>query len=492
MSNIPRHLVMFASVVNLECDKRIINMVNSFCEAGTKVSVICPPQSVDNEEELAGLLHKSATVYRLPQYFPEQYDLGEYLGYSLSTLPQRLYSKLFSMGVYRQFDEPISKLPWGARQLLQAVADVWYKRVIKIRQDGLANHRYWNIYLAQQLPPAMFKKYKDVILLDCYDYFFFIQTLIINKSIEPVDAVFCNDLSTLPAGCLIKELLGMTLIFDSHEAGVYAIMNPRHKPIAEANERWMYDLCDRFITVSDSCADYFVRRCPSLKPIVIVNGYPFPWDRLKDAPTLKAQLSLPASAPLAVYVGELSPLSYMDRFIHAIPYCKTNLHLAILGHRGDIERLQQISKELDLLGKRVFFLGRVKFSDVAGIIYGADFGIIPNIQNNTNPPWSILSSKLFDYVQAELPFISDFGPQIQKILDQFNIGQTANFQQEPAAIAKVLDAFYKQVQAGDFSSQERRRAKHNLAWPGNVAELICLPPAVESSLPVAGKVPMSW
>ncbi|MGI0086325.1 MAG: glycosyltransferase, partial [Nitrososphaerales archaeon] len=239
---------------------------------------------IDNEEELARSLHKSATVYRLPEYFPEQYDLSEFLGYSLSTLPQRLYSALFSMGVNRQFDEPIRRLPWGARQLLQYVAGAWYKRVIKIRQDGLANHRYWNIYLAQQLPPAMYEKYKDVILLDCFDYLFFIQTLIINKSVEPIDAVFCNDLSTLSAGCLIKEVLGAKLIFDSHEVVLYGFMNPRHKPIAEANERWMYTLCDRFITVSDSRAEYFVRRCPSLKPLVIVNHSPFPWNKVTGTP----------------------------------------------------------------------------------------------------------------------------------------------------------------------------------------------------------------
>src|SRR5215470_12964885 len=123
MPKLPHHLVMFASVVNLETERRMIDMINRFCEAGMKVSVICRAQSIDNEEDLARSLHKSAAVYRLPEYFPEQCDLAESFGYSFSTLPQRLYLTWFCIGRHRLLDGPIEKLPGGARQLFQAVAD---------------------------------------------------------------------------------------------------------------------------------------------------------------------------------------------------------------------------------------------------------------------------------------------------------------------------------------------------------------------------------
>ena len=277
-SDSPRHLSMIAAVDDLKRRSTIIHRINSFCEAGTKVSVICPLQRAGDEEELAQILNRDATVYTVPVHFPaaECYDLAALLGHSLSNVWQRLYSTWFAIGKDRRLDEPIKKFPWGLRQMLQAVADIWYKEVSKIMQDGLANHRYWNIYFAQQIPPAMYKKYKDVIQLNCFDYFFFFQALIISKSIEPIDAIFCYDLCTLPVGCLVKELLGITLIYYSHSNMETSSVrgDSASKAVAENNQKWMYELCDRFITVNDAYAEYYFSLCPSLKSLEIDTAFP--------------------------------------------------------------------------------------------------------------------------------------------------------------------------------------------------------------------------
>ncbi len=273
------------------------------------------------------------------------------------------------------------------------------------------------------------------------------------------------------SGCLLKEILGVTLLYDSHEIGTFVFEDPKNRDIALKHEKWMYKLYDRFITVNDSCAKYYSDLCPFLDPLVVTNAHRFPTEFPPEITTLKHRLSIADDVPLAVYVGSLHPLNYMDRFIQAIGQCQTNLHLAILGDGGDIERYKEIAGELNLIDKRVFFLGRVGYHEVHATIYGADIGIIPNIQKHLNPSL-ISSSKLFDYVQAELSFISDVGPEIQKILDEFAIGQTVDFQQEPAAIATLLDEFVNRVINGDFSAAEKHRAKHSLVWPKNVIELI--------------------
>jgi hypothetical protein len=212
--------------------------------------------------------------------------------------------------------------------------------------------------------------------------------------------------------------------------------------------------------------------CPSIKPLVITNAHRLLWEKTAGLKSLKERLSLPQSAPLAIYVGSLAATSHLDRFIEAIALTRSNLNLAILGSREQIERYQQLSKDLGLIDKRVFFLGRVSYDQVFDTIYGADFGIIPNIQNHLNPGWAILSSKLFDYAQVELPWISDNGPEIQKILDRFVIGQTADFQQGAAEIAKLLDHFFARIVAGDFPADELKRAREALVWPKNVVDLI--------------------
>jgi len=471
MSKYPKHLVMIAQVRNLQYDSRVIQMVNSFCEAGSKVSIVVPPQESDNTEVMSGLMHKSAKIVAVKDgYFKEAAcgDLSSFLGKSFSNFQQRLFTRYLS-GDTKPYEPSINEWPSGLRHLGKITSDLWYQHVRKTKDSALAEGNFWYLYFQQQLPPKLFKKYASTFRLDVYNYFYYIQTLLINKS-EPIDCIFCTDLWTLPVGCLIKELLNTTLIYDSHEIGTASIDGASLKEIAAANEKWMYELCDRFITVNDSLADFYHKLCPSVEPVVLTNARQFVWTPASNQPTIKEQLSLASNIPVAVYLGSLHPLSHMDRFIEAIPHSRTNMHLAILGGGGDIERFQKISQELGLTNKRVFFLGRVSFQEVQSKIYGADFGIIPNIQTHMNLTL-ISSSKLYDYVQAELPFISDYGPEIQKIVDEFEIGKTVNFQQDSMIIAKQLDDFYDEVHSGKFSPAERQRAKQALVWPTNVLEI---------------------
>lgn len=466
MPNRPNHVLMLAPTDLLEGTSRIIHTINALCEEEIRVSVVCRPQRNDNAKRLKSLLHKNACVYvalasnqqilnvshvarpdeeHLPQ--AGRYDLTTFFYESaeshrqnqLSTMQERL----------------IGRMPKRVKRFFQPVTD-------PNTAAGLQ-------YLDQILPPHLYRKYKNLFQLHGYNYFFLIQGLIIHNKIEPIDAVFCHDLWSLPIGCVLKELFGITLIYDSHEIGTCCLLDPTLNAIGLANEKWMYEMCDSFTTVSDACAKYYKDMCPSLNPLVITNAHRSIWEKPPDLRPLKERLSLPADAPLAVYVGNLFSVSQIERFIRALPHCKTNFHLAIIGDKGDIEKYKQITQKLNLR-QRVFFLGRVDYEDVFATLYGADFGIIPNIQNHINPSWAILSSKLFDYVQAEMPFITDYGPEIQKVLDQFRIGQAVDFQKEPPEIAKLLDDFYARVVAGEFD--EVRRAKESFAWPKDVVDQI--------------------
>jgi hypothetical protein len=343
------------------------------------------------------------------------------------------------------------------------------------QQQKLRNKReYWELYFSHQLSPSLYAKYKGVFELDPWNYFYFMKSLMVNKfrdRNEPVDCIYVNDLWALPVGCLLKELLDVPLIYDTHEIGAANFESPVLQVIAQDNENWMYKVCDRFVTVNDSVADHYHNLYPYLEPAVVTNAHKYVWEPPSNIRSIKERLSIPWQTPLAVYVGGLHRLSHMDRFIQALPECQSNLHLVIFGANGDINRFKELASKLDLINKRVFFLGRVNFADIFPAIFGADFGIIPNIRGHLNGT-VISSSKMFDYIQAELPFIADHGVEIQKILDQFKIGSAVDFQQEHSAIAKLLDDFYYQVKSGTFSLEERKRAKNSVVWPMNVVDLV--------------------
>jgi glycosyltransferase involved in cell wall biosynthesis len=472
MPKYPRHLAMIAPVPNLQYDSRIVHMANCFAEAGSKVSLITPPQLSDNAKELNLLLHEGVTLHVIPyDAVPEAYcsDLSNFLNNSPSSLQQRLLAHYLS-GDSLPYRDSVSKLPAALQHIAKAACNIWEREARRTKQNALANYRYWHLHLKQQLQPRLYKKYSKPFVLDCYNYFYYIHVLMINKQ-NPIDSIFCHDLWTLPVGCLIKELLAVSLLFDSHEIGAVSMEDPANMAIAAQNEKWMYQMCDRFITVNESLADYFHRLCPTVMPIVVSNAHKMPWQPPVGLKSLKERLSLPEETPVAAYVGSLHPLSHMDLFIRAVARSSSNLCLAILGGGGDIERFRAISTELGL-AKRVFFLERVNFEEVHATIFGADFGIIPNIQNHGNLTL-ISSSKMFDYIQVDMPFISDHGTEIQRVLDGFKIGRTVNFQQDPVEIAKLLDDFYKEIQAGTYSETERKRASQSLVWPANIVEIVC-------------------
>jgi len=448
-------------------------MINAFCEAGSKVSVVVPTQQEGNAKDSALLLHNSAMVFEVPEHiFPEaeRGDLAGFLGgRSFGNFAQRSFA-FFLNGDKYPAAKIIHKIPHRFRLVCDPIFELWSKHALKIKKAALAKGEYWHLYFKQQLPLPLYRKYAEVFNLDAFNYFYFIKTLIINMA-NPIDCIYCNDLWSLPVGALIKELLSIPLIYDTHEIGTTVFENKNHSIVAANNEKWMYRLCDSFVTVNESISNYYKKLCPFLKPIVIGNTFRAPWHPEPNLLTLKKRLGLPPETPLAVYVGSLHSVSNLDRFIKAIPHCEPNLHLAIVGDGGEVQEYRRISQDLGLSDGRVFFLGKKTFGEISATIYGADFGIIPNIQNRENLTVPT-PSKMYDYIRTGLPFISDHGGEVQKIIDQFKIGKTVDFQQKPREIADLLDAFYTELCTGAFTVEERQQARDVLVCNTNLVDII--------------------
>ncbi|MBY0548401.1 MAG: hypothetical protein K2W95_13980 [Candidatus Obscuribacterales bacterium] len=248
-----KHIAMLVPSSNLLCDSQLIDSINRICAAGSRLSIICPPQEVQLDE-LREFLSGSAIVYALPVHMPqaECYDLSEFLGRSLSSPYRRLTGFLLETGFKRSFAEITEVLPQWLRRPLSKALDLWHEKVLQIRRRALSDGRYWQHYLLHQLPKSMYRRYEESIRLDCFGYFYVIQTLLLNKSHARIEAVYCNYFGALPAACLIKELLDVPLIYDSHGIGTDSIRDPDQRAIAASNEKWMYNFCDQFISPVDS------------------------------------------------------------------------------------------------------------------------------------------------------------------------------------------------------------------------------------------------
>ena len=263
------HILLVAPDGCIQKNKRLIDFVNGICTNATRVSIVCPPQDVDNQEILSNLLHKLASVYEVPMNIKdaEFYDLSIYLGSSPTPLVQTMLSRFMDNGARRKFDDPINRMKvprlvssstlnralvpvdTTLRFLLRKIADDLFNRISKSRHDAAEKNQYWQHYQKRQLPQDLYNKYKNVLNLDCFsfNYFYFIKALIINQS-HSIDAVYCycNHQWCLPTGALLKELLGVTLFYYKDNVKSYKIKSSA-ADVVRLNEGWMLDLVDHFM-----------------------------------------------------------------------------------------------------------------------------------------------------------------------------------------------------------------------------------------------------
>ena len=318
-----KHMLVVVSDGYLYRNKKVIERVNGICSAGTRVSIVCPPQDVVSQESLPSLLHESATIFEVPSNLKaaEIYDLGKLIGRSPTPFFQTITSRLLDYFVECKFHNPISSLPVPsrARAMLMKPANAFFKKITSWREEAAEKNAYWQHFRKHQLSPSAYRKYEDLLSLESfeYNYFYFIKALLINKEVEPIDAVytFSNYIWSLPVGCMLKEILGVSLLYDTNPAGQYNLIVPAARVVASKNEDWMVNQIDHFV---DTDKQEIVRARESSLPTY----------KIEPSQVMAGNYSMPKSAGklnIAVLYDETwahvgTIYEYLDAFRRYLPH----------------------------------------------------------------------------------------------------------------------------------------------------------------------------
>lgn len=449
---------MFAPTPGLIIDKRIVQTANSLAAAGHLVSVIAPPQ-IGSKRDLSELFVEGVELMEFEADFPEARSLDP-----LSELSHgRIWTWICS--VVRRI--VYSNAPESPR--LRAKVRAFLKRVAhKQLFPRLSNrNRLHSFFFFFQVGPSRFFRYDSVFSLNIFNWWYFFRGLLVHRR-RPVDFIYCHDLWCLPPGVLLKEILGAKLSYDSHEIATTIFEDPALKKLAEKEEGRLYAKTDKFLTVNPSVANYYRTKFPFLDPTVIVNAPPLR-EPSRDQVSLKERLGC-ETATLAVYVGNIRPELRWEHIIESLLKAKADLRLAIVGDGIGREALEDHCQKRGLTGKKIYFIPRVSFHQVFDTIYGADFGLVPHVHGWLNLGMNS-SSKVYDYIQAGLPVISDPGKEMQAIVEGNGIGELVDFHLPAEDLAKKFDAFAKRVERGDFRSS-CEKARRVLVWPEDLSDRV--------------------
>jgi glycosyltransferase involved in cell wall biosynthesis len=241
------------------------------------------------------------------------------------------------------------------------------------------------------------------------------------------DLVYANDLDTLLAGGLVSCIKCKKLVYDSHElyTELPELVNRRFKrKLWQILEKIMLKKVDIALTVSHSVALELKSRYG--KNFVVVRNLPISKKMIDNGS---------ASGNIIFYQGALNIGRGLEKLIVAMQYVD-NARLVIAGS-GDVEKeLISLTSQLGL-SQKVHFTGRLSPENQHSEVSRATIGVSLEENLGLNYQYA-LPNKLFDYIQAGVPVLVSDMPEMQAIVEQYEVGQTISSYASPAQLAEHL------------------------------------------------------
>lgn len=236
------------------------------------------------------------------------------------------------------------------------------------------------------------------------------------------DIVHCHDTMVLPSGVLAKILFGATVIYDAHE--LESDKTGQSKALSRATlliERVSWPRIDRLVTVSPSIAAWYEEHLGPKPTACILNSPEVPSGRPHPDRTpgsgLRDQLGVAPGIPLFVYVGALEAGRGIELILEAFAGSEIVGHVAFIGS-GELQETVERSSELH---NNIHYRPPVPHDQLVHFIRDATAGFCLIGDVSLSYRYS-LPNKLFEYAFAGLPVIASRLPELERVVDEYQLG----------------------------------------------------------------------
>ena len=249
--------------------------------------------------------------------------------------------------------------------------------------------------------------------------------------------VHCNDWFVLPIAVLIKFFSRSSLVYDAHEleSETTPDSNVPGKLVLRV-ETLLWFAVDFFTTVSPSIQDWYQKNLGP-KPSQVILNSPVLLEELAQIESLpkmyfREKFNIPPSSQIYLYIGMLSVGRGIDTILEAFRRTKTDSVAIFLGQGNYRERIIHSAESRG----NVFVHERVDHTKVIEIARNADFGLCL-IENVSLSDYFCIPNKLLEYAFAGLEIVASDLPEIQRVVEEFEIGKC--FDNSPEQLMKVLE-----------------------------------------------------
>lgn len=239
---------------------------------------------------------------------------------------------------------------------------------------------------------------------------------------------FAEDLYTLPFVTTIAKLKGAKVYYNSRE--LYAFLGGlRNRPILQSVvkqiEKFFIRKVDLVLTTGEMDSA-FLEKFYGIDNTLVIRNIP-----LFQTPSAKIDFRkmyrISDDKMILLYQGVLLE----GRGVPLIMRAMVKLPQTILIMLGDGEQksnFQKLAKELNI-AERVIYAGTINQRELMNYTAGADIGL-SLIENISISYYHALPNKLFEYIMAGLPVICSDLPQMKKIVETYQVGESIDIEME--------------------------------------------------------------
>jgi glycosyltransferase involved in cell wall biosynthesis len=287
------------------------------------------------------------------------------------------------------------------------------------------------------------------------------------------DVWHCNDIEALLVGIVAKFFRRkLLLVYDCHEFEAERNAQSALKGrLIRRLERRFLPWVSEVITVSPSIAAAY-KELYKVERVALIRNVPHKKSLSADPVDLHKKFNIPASARIAIYQGAFIPNRGLEQTLSAFDEIPSDtLHVVLMGYGV----LQPMVEHAAASRANIHFQPAVPYDQILRHTAGADFGLL-SVRPTCLSYLYCLPNKLFEYIQAGLPILSNNLPDCAEILARYKVGEVA----QDGLTASAIKSFAQRLDG--FPVEVFKQAQADLNWDREEEKVLALYACVEASL----------
>ena len=271
------------------------------------------------------------------------------------------------------------------------------------------------------------------------------------------DILHVHDFPLLNVGVQLARERKVKLIYDAHEIYWAQVFLPKKiQFLYKRQEKKLINIPDAVITVNPFIAEHMSKIYNIPAPKVILNAEES--KAVIDRKLLRRELNISDEKRVILYQGWIAHSRGIENLIKLMPIMDEHYLLVVIGYGDHLQKLKSLAHDLNCSHK-IKFYGKCEPEHLFDVTCGADIGIIPYFGVDPNN-YYCSPNKLFEYINAELPIISNPLPYLKSVVETNKLGLTVEIDQ-PKALKIAIDDIYNSHQ---YYIDNVKLAKENLNW----------------------------